>query len=162
MREETFVRWYDARFGQVSRWAGGLILCGFTLLLGVQGALTQPQAREYLSYVYRAEGTALAPLPSATAEMFCLTLTLMDHEPSPAVRLLINGRVAADFRANPVTVEVFFGDVLSVDASPPTKSLRLVLGSLPAAIYSGALPPEIIFPQGSGTIGAILPPPPAP
>ena len=116
-----------------------LLAVGFCLLLTAQLLILQPQARNYLSYVHRAEGEEIPTSPALTGAEMYISITLLAHGPAENVKVLINGKPVGDFRENPVFVPVCFGDTVAIDATQASEELRFHLGSLPIDVDTSSL-----------------------
>jgi|GEM_PF-3862457 len=139
MKRRRFAEKFAEQAGKMNRLLVGLLIFGFCLLTTVQMLLLQPQARNYLSYVHRAEGEEIPTGPVLNESEMHVSITLLESGPNPAVKILVNDQPVGDFRENPIFVPVNFGDTVAVDGTQVTGVIRFRLGSLPSNVDSDSL-----------------------
>lgn len=139
MQRRRFAEKFAAQARKVDRLLFRLLVVGFCLLIAVQSLLLQPQARKHLSYVHRAEGEEIMTGPVLTEPAMHICITLLDSGPNPAIKVLVNGKSAGNFRENPLYAPVNFGDNIAIDGTHAAEAIQFRLGSLPPSVDTGSL-----------------------
>jgi len=136
----------------------GLMVCGFSLLLGMQLLLTQDSWRQKLPQTLRYEGAAYEatlPVEEEQNELFGhIVLSLADYTALPQAAVVINGSVAARFNTEEVTVRVTAGDHVIIDSSAYNQPIRVRLLRSSVNIAT-SLPGTVTTQNGSCDLGCI-------
>lgn len=127
------------------------------LLVTGQGLLAYEPMQPFFSYVYRLEGTTYEPpdpflpevsgaayLSSADHEVLVVSLALINATTAPEAQLLVDGHVVADFTNPRVTIEVYEGNSLEIDARGITEELRFRVVDVAPRLASPTEGQEII------------------
>lgn len=101
----------------------------FVLLLAAQAALLNPAVRSAITIHDGVEGTPLG------AEEYLynegnMKIELLDGDSNPDLKVLVNGEEKACFEAKSVQLDVIEGDVIEVDGSAVTGSIRVAVSSV--------------------------------